>query len=94
MLLLLLYSEDRYKNIKELMRERDRKKFKSTEAFYFDLKLVILRLEMREIKQVIYRSLKKKRSIWIIMCYSETTEQERKDKTMLKESANTCEKVV
>lgn len=42
------------------MRERDRKKFKSTEAFYFDLKLVILRLEMREIKQVIYRSLKKK----------------------------------
>lgn len=61
MLLLLLYSEDRYKNIKELMRERDRKKFKSTETFYFDLKLVILRLEMREIKQVIYRSLKKKK---------------------------------
>lgn len=68
MFLLLLYSEDRYKNIKELMRERDRKKFKSTEAFYFDLKLVILRLEMREIKQVIYRSLKKKKEASGSLC--------------------------
>lgn len=37
------------------MRERDRNKLKSTEAFQFDLKLVILRLEMWEIKEVIYR---------------------------------------